>query len=216
MNSNPKGNVLNKIESAIERIPKIPAGAVKKPAAEIGYTFTDMLREDLIESLPGEMSRQIFGVERSSQGKDKKPDAKDVISQEEKAKKIIHFERRIAKEEKELAQKRQRELQIEIQSIQYELSQIISETKEMSEEVRITAIQAQATLIESSAYSVYDKFFFLNFLKDIVRYKKRIKSAKVWLKAHNRRVQKGWLANYKKYGAKYLLSGEHFLSRSAG
>ena len=55
----------------------------------------------------------------------------------------------------------------------------------------------------------------LEFIKSFV---KKVEEASVWLHALNKRSAKKnvWGANYKKFGAKYLLSGEHYLQRSAG
>lgn len=104
------------------------------------------------------------------------------------------------------------ELKIQLRVIQEEIINLAEKTEGLAEETEIAVMQAP---IEPGVYHV---IFFEKLFEFIRSFKKKIEEARVWLHAVNARAAKknAWGANYSKHGAKYLLSGEHYISRSAG
>lgn len=103
------------------------------------------------------------------------------------------------------------ELRMQLEVLTNEVVSLAIQTQDLAQETRIAAIQAPVNP------GIYHVLFFEKLISFIRSFRKKIEEASVWLQASNKRAQKkGWVANYKKGGAKYLLSSEHYLSRSAG
>src|SRR3989344_1908364 len=85
-------------------------------------------------------------------------------------------------------------------------------TESLAEETKIAALQGP---VEPGIYHI---IFFEKLLDFLKSFSKKIEEASVWLHAVNKRAAKKnvWGAHYKSHGAKYLLSSEHYLQRSAG
>ncbi len=132
--------------------------------------------------------------------------------EEENTRLLIQTERRLRQEENVYIEKRVQELRVQIQAIHKEVVQIAKATPELSREVEIAAIQAP------SSPSTYELFFLTHIFEFLKSFRKKIENANIWLQTANKRAHKKnvWGANYNKSGAKYLLSGEHYLTRSAG
>ena len=130
----------------------------------------------------------------------------------QRTKKQISLERRLLEEERVQVEKRSNELRMHLQVIREEILVLAQKTQNLAEESEIAAMQAP---IEPGVYHV---FFFEKLLSFLKSFSKKIEEASTWLHAVNSRAAKKnmWGANYKKHGAKYLLSGEHYLQRSAG
>lgn len=133
-------------------------------------------------------------------------------SNEEKLRRMIALERRMRQEDQMLVERRTQELRIQIKAIHEEVQKAAKATIELSEEVQIAAFQAP------SSDSVYELYFLERMFDFIKSFRKKIQNASVWMAAANKRSRKKnmWGSNYKKHGAKYLLSSEHYLQRSAG
>ncbi len=105
------------------------------------------------------------------------------------------------------------ELRGELRMISKQMNEVVGQLSQMSTQVDVAVMQAQ-NITEASIYHVN---FLTKFLRDLLSFKKEIGRAKLWLQQFNARgAKKGWVANYKQHGAKYLLSNEHYMSRSAG
>ena len=132
--------------------------------------------------------------------------------EKKKLRKQVAFERGMRAEEKTQTDKKVNELRIQLNVVRQEIVTLAQNTQELSSEVQIASMQA---LVEPG---VYHLIFFEKLLEFVRSFRKKIEEASVWLHATNKRASKknAWGARYKKYGAKYLLSGEHYLSRSAG
>jgi len=120
----------------------------------------------------------------------------------------------IKEEEQALIVRKSNELKIRIKSIQEELLRTSKRSSVMAEQTNITALLVD---VDPTIYNL----FFLDKIFELIRnFTKRLQDANVWLLEQNKRAAKKarnkWGQNYKKQGAKYLLSGEHYLSRSAG
>ncbi|MBU0569165.1 hypothetical protein KKB40_00095 [Patescibacteria group bacterium] len=124
----------------------------------------------------------------------------------------IAFERRLIREERVSVEKKTNELKIQLSILQREIVTLVSKTEGLAEETQITAMQIS---VEPGIYHIV---FFQKLFEFIKSFNEKIESASVWLHGTNKRASKKnmWAQRYKKYGAKYLLSGEHYVSRSAG
>lgn len=183
----------------------------------------DGVKKDLLSPMPGEVARQIFGraprVDRKYSGEILPGEAVEMnevysgrASQEEKLKKMYLLERRLRQEDQALVERRTSELRVQIKAIHEEVLKATQVTIQLSQEVQVAAFQAP------SSTSIYELYFLERIFDYIKSFRKKIQNASVWLASMNRRAQKKnmWGSNYKKHGAKYLLSGEHYLQRSAG
>lgn len=129
----------------------------------------------------------------------------------DRLKKQIVIERQLHEEEKILVERKGRELKIQIEAIKSEVVKLAAATPRLSQQVEIASFQA------TSSVSTYELFFLQQLFLFIKSFREHIDDAHVWLGAVNARAKKKnvWGANYKKYGAKYLLSGEHYSGRSS-
>jgi hypothetical protein len=124
----------------------------------------------------------------------------------------ISFERRLLQEEKAETNKKTNELKMQLSQVQRELIGIAQSTQELAQETQIATMQVT---IDPGVYHV---IFFEKLLEFIKSFRKKINQSSQWLSSANKRAGKkgSWTANYKQHGAKYLLSGEHYVARSAG
>lgn len=198
----------------------------KKPIAnplELLREAGDAAKRDLLAPMPEEIARQLFGRmprrEQKFSGEilpGHAMEMKKVFSgqagNENKLRKMISLERRLRQEDQILVERRTNELRIQIHAIHEEVQKAAKATIELSEEVKIAAFQAP------SSETVYELYFLERIFDSIRSFRKKIQNASVWLASANKRAGKKnmWGNNYKKHGAKYLLSSEHYLQRSAG
>ena len=187
---------------------------------DIGSGTIKSLKEDLLSQAPKDFIDQILGPRpRNFSGEiiaGESLEVSEVLSGEHeeklKLRHQLHLERTLRLEEKETIDKKTNELRIQLSSIQEEILELAQGTQDLAEETQIAAMQAP---IEPGIYHI---LFFEKLLEFVKSFRKKIEEASVWLHATNKRAAKknAWGANYKKHGAKYLLSGEHYISRSAG
>ena len=187
---------------------------------DIGSGTIKSLKEDLLSQAPKDFIDQILGPRpRNFSGEiiaGESLEVSEVLSGEHeeklKLRHQLHLERTLRLEEKETIDKKTNELRIQLSSIQEEILELAQGTQDLAEETQIAAMQAP---VEPGIYHI---LFFEKLLEFVKSFRKKIEEASVWLHATNKRAAKknAWGANYKKHGAKYLLSGEHYISRSAG
>jgi uncharacterized FlgJ-related protein len=178
------------------------AKQMRQEASEISRSFTDHVfgrRSFQGEIVPGEaleMSKVYSGEHKETQ----------------KLRKQVRLERRLIEEERIRVEKKSNELKLQLKVLQEEIITLADKTEDLAEETKVAAMQAPAEP------GVYHVIFFEKLLEFIKSFRKKIEEARVWLHAVNKRAQKKnvWGQRYKKHGAKYLLSGEHYLTRSAG
>lgn len=199
----------------------------KKPVAnplELLRDTTNAVKKDLLQPMPEEIARQIFGraprpINRKYSGEILPGEAMEMsdvytgkASENEKLHRMVSMERKLREEDRILVERRTNELRVQIQAIHEEIEKVVMVTPELAQEVQIAAFQAPGSP------SVYELFFLERIFEFVKSFRKKIENASVWLASINRRAQKKnkWGQNYKKHGAKYLLSSEHYLSRSAG
>ncbi len=110
------------------------------------------------------------------------------------------------------------ETERKISSLKAQLEQIIKEIKLLAQSTKTVEEQIKA-IPENPPQEpgVYHIGFFKEILKIIKNARVRIEEASVWLSFATRRGQKkNYWARYKKGGASFLLSADHYLTRSAG
>jgi hypothetical protein len=133
---------------------------------------------------------------------------RETQEREAKTKKV---EMRLREEEMMLVSRKSKELSLQIAAIHEEVLKIAHATPQLSREIELAAIMAP------NDPSSYQLFFLKHVLSFIMSFRKNIENASVWFNTANGRAAKKnvWGANYKKYGARYLLSGEHYSGRAA-
>ena len=186
----------------------------------MGSSATDSLKEDLLKETSKDFIKQLLGQRRTQRfsgevSPGETLEFSEVMSgkREEnlKLKKQIALERKLKEEEKIQTKKKTSELKVQLQALIVEVQKLAQETQGLAEETQVAAMQAP---VEPGVYHIV---FFEKLLEFITSFRKKIHEANVWLQASNKRAQKkNYWARYKKYGAKFLLSGEHYLTRSAG
>ena len=187
----------------------------------LGSSTVDQMKSEM-SKLPENFMDQLFGVkipQKKYSGEielGESVEFSEIFSgkREEiiKLKKQEFLERKLLQEEKIQVEKKTNELKLQLKAIQNEIITFSVKVGELAQETKIAAMQAP---VEPGVYHV---IFFEKLIEFIKSFGKKIEEAQVWLHAVNKRAQKknAWGANYKKHGAKYLLSSEHYLQRSAG
>jgi hypothetical protein len=201
-------NVGDSVSPATEEVKNIASSAV------------DSIKEDLIKKAPGDFVEQILGSKRDQKisgqiDVGEQLQMRDVYSGKREAvenkKKQFAFERRLHEQEIVRIQRKNNELRMQLKVLMDEVVVLADTTKDLGNEVKVAAMQAP---VEPGVYHV---IFFEKLLEFMKSFRKKIEEASVWLHVSNKRAEKkNYWARYKKHGAKYLLSGEHYLSRSAG
>jgi len=188
---------------------------------DLGRSTSNSLKKELVQPMGRDFVEQIIGrkIKKSYSGEimpGESLEINDVYSGKrkefEESEKLLQYEQKLVKEEKLLIERRTNELRIEIKSIHEEIVKLAKVTPRLSREVDIAAFQAP---ISPSTYEVFFLKQIFNFIKS---FRQNVEEASYWLSRHNKRAatRNKWGANLKKHGAKYLLSGEHYLQRSAG
>jgi hypothetical protein len=188
---------------------------------DIGSSTVDSFKNDLLGQIPQDFMDQLFGpnTPQKFSGEIAAGEAVEMSEiltgqreENQKLRQQVVLERRIREEEQVRIDKKTNELKIQLKLIMDELVVLSQSTQDLAEETQIAAMQVPAEP------GVYHLLFFEKLLEFLKSFKKKIHEASVWMHAVNSRAAKKnmWGANYKKSGGKYLLSGEHYLQRSAG
>jgi hypothetical protein len=188
---------------------------------DIGTSTAKQMREE-VAKMPSNFMEQLIGTKPSSKkfsGELEPGEALDINEvfsgkHEElsKLRKQTALERKLLEEERVQVERKSNELRMQLTAVREEIIVLAKHTENLAEETQVAAMQAP---VEPGVYHV---IFFEKLLGFINSFRKKIEEAGVWLHAVNKRASKknAWGNNYKKHGAKYLLSGEHYLQRSAG
>lgn len=132
----------------------------------------------------------------------------------EKNKKLqeqMFFERRLYQEERRETEGKLQELRVRLQAVSQEAIKLAQSTANLSQEVKIAILQNP---VNASEYQIN---FFEDIIKLISEFRKKIDSAVVWMQGSSKRAEKkNYWSQYKKKGASFLLSPDHYLQRSAG
>ncbi len=128
-----------------------------------------------------------------------------------KLKRQMFLERKLTEEEKAISAQKTNELRVQLQALMQELLTLAQSTQGLGKEVEVAAMQAPAQP------GIYHLIFFEKLLDFVRSFRKKIDNASVWLQSSNKRAEKkNYWAMYKKKGSSFLLSPDHYLSRSAG
>ncbi|OGZ27991.1 MAG: hypothetical protein A2427_04875 [Candidatus Nealsonbacteria bacterium RIFOXYC1_FULL_40_7] len=85
-------------------------------------------------------------------------------------------------------------------------------TQNLSKEISVAAMQ-----ISGTEPGVYHVFFFERIVEFIRSFRSKVEDATLWMGTANKRAEKkNYWSKYKKHGGKFLLSADHYLTRSAG
>lgn len=188
---------------------------------EIGSQVVSTAKDE-VKATSDEFFRQLLGQQKALQQKrtgevpvGKPLEINKVMSGEhEKSKKLqdqMFFERRLFSEERQYTDNKLNELRLRLKAIQEEANKIMASTVGLSQEIK-TAVMKE--VVNVSDYQI-------NFYEDIIRtmmaFRKKIDSAVVWMQGQNKRGEKkNYWNQYKKKGASFLLSPDHYSQRNAG
>lgn len=190
-----------------------------KEFKNIGKDAASKMRQEAAQ-LPRDFMQELLGIQKSavsgeiyageSVEMNEVMSGKHEILRQQRKREV--FIKEVMREEFRQKEKKTNELRMQLKALQEEIIVLAQNTENLAEETQVAAMQAP---VDPGEYHV---IFFEKLLGFIKSFRKKIEEAKTWLHAVNKRTAKknAWGANYKKHGAKYLLSGEHYLTRSAG
>jgi hypothetical protein len=187
---------------------------------DLGDNTTNSVKKDLFEGASKDVLRQILGEVKPQKttGEIKAGESiefNELLAgthkekQEERRK--ASLQNRLQKEETRYVKTQKEELKMQLFALQQEVAKLAQTTQELGEETKVAAMQAP---VEPG---VYHLIYFEKLLEFVQSFRKKIQNASTWLSATNQRAQKkNFWATYKKHGSKFLLSPDHYLTRSAG
>lgn len=190
----------------------------------LGASPIQSLKEDLFDKAPQDFFDQLMGTNKYQKNYSgeitpgESMHMNEIFSgeREEKLKlqRQLALERRLRQEEQERSQRKSQELRLQLQALMQELAQLSHSTQELTEETKIASMQAP---VEPGVYHVT---FFQKLIEFVRSFIQTVDDAAIWLQGSNKRAQKkNYWAKYKDKkngGSKFLLSADHYLTRSAG
>ena len=187
---------------------------------DIGSSTVDSFKKDLVDRMPQDFMDQLFGPNSSGRlsgelypgtSTELNPVLKKKNEEETQLKTQIAYERKLFQEEKLMIQKRNNELKMQLKVLTDEVVMLANSTQNLSQEVQV------ATMNITSEPGVYHVFFFERIIEFLHSFRSKIEDATLWMGSANKRAEKkNYWARYKKHGGKFLLSADHYLTRSAG
>lgn len=187
---------------------------------DIGASTGKQMKEEFLHKAPSDFMDQIFGPRagKNYSGEIMAGEAlelKEVYTgqyqEKVKLQKQLTLERKLRREGEVRVEKRANELKIQLKVLMEEVYELSQATQDIGEETKLAAMQAP---VEPGIYHV---IFFEKLIEFIKSFRKKIDETVVWLKTTNKRAEKkNYWARYKKHGSKFLLSADHYLTRSAG
>jgi hypothetical protein len=199
---------------------KVKHSSVLESLRDIGSDTNKSLKKDLFQGASQDVLKQIFGEPKPQKysGDIKVGESVEFSelfagthekNQEEKRK--LTLENYLQREESKRVREQTNQLRIQLHAIQQELLNLTSATQDLGEQTKIAAMQAP---VEPG---VYHLVFFEKLLEFVRSFTKKVQDASSWLTETNKRANKiNYWAKYKKHGSKFLLSPDHYLTRSAG
>lgn len=196
------------------------ANNVVEAFKDLGTSAVNSIKEDLVSKVPQDFMDQLFGPQNLSNTSGEifpgttaefNPNLKRKSDEENRLKMQLSFERRLFNEERNLIQQRTNELRMQLKMLTDEMLTLARSTHNLSKEVSIAAMQV------TSEPGLYHIFFFERIIEFIRTFRSKIDDATLWLGTTNKRAEKkNYWSKYKKHGGKFLLSADHYLTRSAG
>ena len=205
---NKKNQTIVTRQNVVESIKDLGGGTASQTADFIKDTSADFIRELLGLSLT---NTKKSGELRPGQ----QIEMNDVLSGKEaqisKEKRQLNFEKRLLNEEKLATREKSQVLRIQLQSIMQEVKKVAESTENLAESTQASIVAAP---VEPGVYHIQ---FFENLLTFLKSFRERIDLASTWMESANKRAEKkNYWNTYKKKGSSFLLSPDHYLSRSAG
>jgi len=200
--------------------PSVVRRNVVESLKDIGNDFGNQ-GADLLKSTSEDFFRELIGmnlpkVKRSGEMvPGESLQMSEVLSgKEEENKKLraqISLERNLSSDEKRLSQEKMHELRVQLQSITVEIGKLAASTGNLATQTEIAMVEVPVNP------GVYHVIFFEKVLKFLQSFRQKIDQASTWLEGTNKRAEKkNYWSMYKKKGSSFLLSPDHYLSRSAG
>lgn len=187
---------------------------------DLGTSTASSIKDDLISRMPQDFMDQLFGPQDSPNTSGElfpgstaefNPALKKRSEEANKVRMQLANERRLFQEEKSLIQKRTNELRMQLKSLTDEVVLLAQSTQNLSQEITVASMQVVAEP------GVYHVFFFERIVEFIRSFRTKVDDTTLWLSSSNKRAEKkNYWAKYKKHGGKFLLSADHYLTRSAG
>lgn len=173
--------------------------------------MTDNMFEQILGFTPGPGSKGELkagqSMEIGSQIKENKQETPGISKQ-------AFFEKQQGQENLKNTNKDSRETQLRIKQLMVELQKLVVTTSNLGQEVKVASMQ---NIAEPNEYHIGVLEHLIKMVKD---FRVQAESAVTWLQSSNSRAQKkNFWARYKNKktgGSKFLLSGEHYMTRSAG
>lgn len=193
---------------------KNPLETLREGSSEVIKTSTN----EVVKPIAEEFLNQILGRNKKFHGEilpGESIEMKSVLTgkqtETDKLKAQLVLERQLRQEERILVEKKGGELKLQIEAIKVEVLKLAKATPKLSKEVEVASFQATGSV------STYELFFLRQLYLFIKSFREHIEDAHIWLGTVNARASKKnmWGQNYKKYGSKYLFSGEHYSGRSS-
>jgi len=190
---------------------------------DLGRETGRTARDELIKPVAGNFFRDMVGMDRAAGGATGELRPGESVSFEkqlekteaglERVKQQMFYEQSLQKEVTAVIQEDGQQLQLKIQAVRGEIVRLGKSAKKLETAVKEAAIAAP---VEPGVY--HENFFdrLKGFLASAVQ---TVESAALWVQEGNRRAakQRGrFWGKYKASGSKFFLSGEHYLTRSAG
>lgn len=203
---------------------KVKTSAAKRNIVEslkdLGGDFTNQ-GADLLKNTSEDFLRELMGlkiakVKRTAEMKPGESlDMADVVSgkdqENRRLRAQISLERNLSADEKRLSQQKMQELRVQLQVITAEITKLAASTGNLAAQTEIAMVEIP------SSPGVYHVIFFEKILKFLRSFRQKIDQAATWLTGANKRAEKkNYWSQYKKKGASFLLSPDHYSQRSAG
>lgn len=187
---------------------------------DIGSATTKTLKKDLLGESSQDFIRELLGarIEKKYSGELVPGEALEIgevfsgkKEENEKLRRQIALERRLAEEEKRRVEEKGNDLRLQLQALMQEVYELAKTTQGLGEQVEVATMQAPANP------GVYHLIFFEKLLEFVKSFRKKIENASLWLHSSNKRAEKkNYWTTYKKKGSSFLLAPDHYLQRSAG
>ncbi|BCX14902.1 MAG: hypothetical protein KatS3mg088_585 [Patescibacteria group bacterium] len=185
--------------------------------------YVENLREndDFLTSLasninPLDLIQEIVGIQKTNEEyakKDFRPGESIEISSIKPSERSffnLPTEFSIFSQERRETERKIAELKAELKAIINEIKLLAKSTENVKEEIKAIPEQAPEDA------GTYHLFFFEQILKIVRNARLQIEKASVWLEASSKRSRMKYWTRYKKHGSSFLLSADHYLTRSAG
>jgi hypothetical protein len=203
-----KTKTLIRRQNVLESLKDLGTGVGAQTGDLLKNTSEDFLKELLgMSKVPAKQSGSLSPGESVQMNP-------EVAAKEEENKKLraqISLERQLSGDEKRVSIEKSQELKNELQALMIEVQKVAASTQSLAE---VTQVTLMAAPIEPGVYHIS---FFQNVLQFLESFRKRIDLTVTWLQSSNKRAEKkNYWSMYKKKGASFLLSPDHYSQRSAG